>query len=198
MLSRYALKRNTRGRGLLIMSGAVVAALAILMVGYFGAIRPGTDAAAGPKLQIKNSPNGQVGQPIQFEIRIINALDIAGYEANLRYDHDRAIFRGVSHEDKSLDRLQGIDPQPLGPIEVPSGVVFGLFTCPVNVCSEADAAPGAASGGRGNIHLATFEFVPTATGTLELSFDSLKFVDFYGEQVIVEIPSRTITVDVRE
>ena len=196
MLSGHQFRRNTRS--LVWMTAALVAALSILLVGYFWALRPGTDAAAGPKLQIKSPSHAQVGQPIDFEIRIINALDIAGYEANLRFDESRATFRGVVHEGKTLDKLQGIDPQPLGPIVVPNGVVFGLFTCPVNVCSDAGEAPNTAAAGRGNVHLATFQIVPTVSGTLEISFDSLKFVDFYGEQVIVQIPARSITVDVRE
>ena len=189
--------RSKQRNGLLLAltCGAAIVALA---AGYIGVIQGDTNAASGPKLQIKHPNNASVGEPIQFEIRIVNALDVAGYEASLHYDESRAIFRGVSHEDKSLDRLAGIDPQPLGPIVTTNTAVFGLFTCPVAVCSDAQSGPRSEHGGRGNIHLATFEFVPTVPGDLVVSFNSLKFVDFFGEQVLIEIPSREIKVNVRD
>src|SRR4029077_5784318 len=104
-------------------------------------------------------------------------------------------FGGVSQRKQADLKTLGRDVQSLGPVEHPGGVSFGLYSCPVANCVDR-ASPRHASGGRGQVRLATVELAPHKAGMLELRFSGATFVDSSGQVVNVSGTNQTLRIQV--
>ena len=127
-----------------------------------------------------------VGQTITIVIRAAGVKNLAGYEGVLRFDSAAAQFDGLSQRTVALAGL-GRDVEPLGPVEVPSGVAFGLYSCSLAGCG-ATSSRVAHAGATGTVALAKLTLVPTAAGRLSLALGSMRFVDASGKLMTIALP----------
>jgi hypothetical protein len=98
---------------------------------------------------------------------------------------------------KNVLKKIGRDVSPLTAVDLPNGVAFGLFSCPVVDCVTRQG-PKNDKGGNGTIRLGTVTLYANTPGALEVKLDATKFVDAAGNPVQVDItnPSIVIQVDV--
>ncbi len=150
----------------------------------------------GAHLVLSAPSSVAVGQTITVVLKATGVKNLAGYQGVLRYDSSAAEFDGMTQRTVALSG-SGRDVQPLGPVEIPSGVAFGLYSCAISACG--DAPVGSAStrhpGASGNVALAKITLIPTVAGKLTLALGSMRFVDASGQPLTVRLPG-AITVKV--
>lgn len=137
----------------------------------------------------------QVDQPFAITLTIKDATDIAGYETSLLYDTRAAEFDGLEQRNNDL-RTFGRDVVALGPVERSDGIAMGLYSCPVQKCTDITKGPRQAKGGHGTLRLATVTLLPRQAGLLEIKFAATKFIDAAGNAVQVLGQEQTIRVQV--
>ncbi len=152
-----------------------------------------TAAGTGARLVISAPKQVAVGQTITIELKAIGVRNLAGYEGVLRFDPAAAEFDGLSQRSIALAGL-GRDVESLGPVVIPSGVAFGLYSCSLAGCGDTQSTtshPGAT----GSVTLARLTLVPTAAGRLAIALGSMRFVDASGKLMTIKLPG-TISVQV--
>lgn len=178
---------------LLLVGVVVVAAAAIGMTqrGHIG-------EAAGPQLKLDAPTKANVGEPVEIQLKVQHAADVAGYSTNVVIDPMSSHFRSVLQRQNDLRKL-GRDVVPLGPFQSEDGsrTTVGAYSCPVNACVDAVGKPKK-RGGNGTVTLATITIVPDQAGALVVRLDQTKFVDSLGNQVNVDLSQSTVTVQVSE
>ena len=136
----------------------------------------------------------ELGDPIEIEIIVDHARDLAGYEAQILFDTSAAHFSAFQQRDNDLKKF-GRDVIPLEEGELPDGITMGLASCPYEDCVELKGNPQP-KGANGRVRLGTVIIGTDQEGLLELRFDHLKFVDSSGKDIPVQIPQTVITVQV--
>ena len=144
---------------LILRSALALIVLLGLVLGSIGSL-PATSRAAAPAptLQVQLPTQVEVGDPIAATFLLTGSADVAGYEAVLRFDPAAAHLAGLAQRNNDL-RPFGRDVGPLGPLELPDGVSFGLYSCPVPNCVESTSGQRAAGGGHGKLRLGTLTLV---------------------------------------
>ena len=153
-------------------------------------------AGTGARLILSAPKSVAVGQTITVALKASGVKNLAGYQGVLRFDPSAAEFDGLTQRTVALAG-SGRDVQPLGPVEVPAGVAFGLYSCPIAGCGDGGESANAtkAPGASGNVPLAKFTLLPTVAGNLSIALGSLRFVDANGKPMTLTTPG-TITVKV--
>ena len=154
---------------------------------------PCTAAGTGARLVISAPKQVAVGQTITIALKAIGVKNLAGYEGVLRFDSAAAEFDGLAQRSIALAGL-GRDVEPLGPVVVPSGVAFGLYSCSLAGCGGS-ASRTTHPGASGTVTLAKLTLVPTAAGRLSIALGSMRFVDASGKLMTIALPG-TISVQV--
>ncbi len=152
-----------------------------------------TAAGTGARLVISAPKQVAVGQTITIALKAIGVKNLAGYEGVLRFDPTAAEFDGLSQRSIALAGL-GRDVEPLGPVSIPSGLAFGLYSCSLLGCGGAQST-ASHPGATGSVSLAKLTLVPTAAGRLAIALGSMRFVDASGKLMTVALPG-TISVQV--
>ena len=152
-----------------------------------------TASGTGARLVISAPKQVAVGQTITIAIKAIGVKNLAGYEGVLRFDPAAAEFDGLSQRSVALAGL-GRDVEPLGPVVIPSGVAFGLYSCSLVGCGGTQSTKTHA-GATGSVSLAKLTLVPTVAGRLAIALGSMRFVDAGGKLMTIALP-RTISVQV--
>ncbi|HSH81417.1 MAG TPA: Ig-like domain-containing protein [Herpetosiphonaceae bacterium] len=182
---------------LLIFRSALT--LFVLLGSVFGSIGslPATAQAAAPSptLEIQLPTQVEVGDPIAATFVLAGSSDVAGYEASLLFDPAAAHLNGLEQRKNDLGKF-GRDVGPLGPLEMPNGVSFGLYSCPVADCVQSTRGQRATSGGDGKLRLATLTLVADQPGQLELALGETRLVDTTGQVIPVAIPETRWVVQV--
>ena len=173
----------------------VLLALAIVWAGFGQTLAASVAEPTEATLVIDAPVSVAVGEPIMVTLTVKQARGLAGYEAVLRFDPTAAHFSGLQQRSNDLRKL-GRDVSPLGAVEVPHGIAFGLYSCPSALCTELPNGAGERTGGNGTIKLATLAIVPDREGTLELAVDATRFVDVDGADLPVQVATPTLTVHV--
>ena len=150
-------------------------------------------AGTGARLVISAPKQVAVGQTITIALKAMGVKNLAGYEGVVRFDSAAAEFDGLSQRSIALAGL-GRDVEPLGPVVVPSGVAFGLYSCSLVGCGGTQSKTTHA-GATGSVTLAKLTLVPTAAGRLAIALGSMRFVDASGKLMTLALP-RTINVQV--
>ncbi len=150
---------------------------------------PGT----GPRLIVSAPRSVEVGQTLTVLIRAAGVKNFAGYEGVLRYDSTATEFAGINQRTLALAGL-GRGVRPLGPVEVPSGVAFGLYSCSLADCGAGTTRTDHPAA-NGAVTLAKISLLPTEAGRLSLALGAMRFVDASGNLVKVSLPG-TIEVQV--
>lgn len=134
------------------------------------------------------------GQPIEVELVVEGAEDIAGFEMQVLYDSSAAEFAGLHIRENGL-KQKGRDVVPLSAIQLPEGASIGAFSCPVEQCA-ANRRSQQNNLASGTVQLGSFELIPLKPGVIEITFASTQFVDSQGNIVPVRVdtPSLTITI----
>src|SRR5512142_2603638 len=147
-----------------------------------------------PTLVLQAPAHVQLGDPIEIQVIVDHAQDLAGYEGQLLFDTSAAHFSGFQQRDSDLKKF-GRDVIPLEEGELQDGVAMGLASCPYQDCVQLKGNPQP-KGANGKIRLATVQIGTDQEGLLQLRFDHLKFVDPSGNAIPVQIPQSVITVQV--
>ncbi len=145
-----------------------------------------TGSGSGARLIVSAPTSVAVGQTLTIVIRAAGVKNLAGYEGVLRFDSAAAQFDGLSQRTVAMAGL-GRDVEPLGPVEVPSGVAFGLYSCSLAGCG-ATSTRVAHAGATGTVALAKLTLLPTAAGRLSLALGSMRFVDAAGKLMTIALP----------
>src|SRR3712207_5790741 len=108
-------------RGIALMIGAVLLALPPA-----ASDQPAAAAAAGPSIQVAAPRKVDVGAPIELTLSVRDASDVAGYEAEVRFDPESVEFGGVVLPDdlRQLGREPG-----LVATELAQGAAFAVYSC---------------------------------------------------------------------
>ncbi len=174
--------------------------LALLVLGVAAAVVYRADALyadqADPALVLEVPRQVEMGQPIRITVTVQNAVDIGGYELTLLYDPAALTFSGLRQRNNDI-RAMGRDIGPLGPVERPSGAIFGLYSCPfANCVYPAAASPRQTGGASGTVRLADLSLTPNVTGTVEIKLGNALLVSAAGVPVSVTLPSQSWQVQV--
>jgi len=153
-----------------------------------------TSAAPAPALKIDAPAQVMVGEVIEIQISVTNAVDVAGYEMNLLYDPTVAHLNDLKQRQNDVKKL-GRDVQAVGPVQLANGVSFGAFSCPVDTCTQA-SKPHNAKGAHGTVKLGVVRLVADSAGTLTIDLSRSRFVDASGNAVSVNLGSGTLTIQV--
>ena len=156
--------------------------------------RTSVAAAPSPTLEIQLPTQVEVGDPIAATFVLAGSSDVAGYEASLLFDPAVAHLSGLEQRKNDLRKF-GRDVGPLGPLELPTGVSFGLYSCPVADCVQSTHGQRA-TGGHGKLRLATLTLAADQPGQLELVLGETRFVDSTGQVIPVTIPETRWVVQV--
>lgn len=144
---------------------------------------------------IINAPDRvAIGAPIEITLTARHIADVAGYETALLFDTTVAEFGGLEQRQNDLKKI-GRDVSPVAAIDLPSGVAFGLYSCPVANCVTRQG-PRRDRGANGTVRLVTVTLYPNEPGSLEIRLDATKFVDADGNPVDVAISNPAVTVQV--
>ncbi|MFN8473406.1 MAG: malectin domain-containing carbohydrate-binding protein [Anaerolineae bacterium] len=153
-------------------------------------------APPDPSLQISAPTSVPLNYPIIIRLNLKNAKDVGGYEMTLHYDTSVAEIDRL-HQRQNDMRKFGRDVGPLGPVERPDGVTFGLYSCPFGNCVNYKKNDNRqAHGANGNVFLAEFALTPRKAGTLEIKIDNTQFVGPDGTPFNVTMPAQTLRVQV--
>ncbi|CAN5170378.1 hypothetical protein BH23CHL1_BH23CHL1_04640 [soil metagenome] len=169
--------------------------LVVMLLTTWPAFSQPAAAQAGPFLSVSAPSQVEVGEPITFTVTSRGIASIGGYEAAMLFDTQVAEFHAMEQRDNDLSRLFGRDIEPLAAVEVPYGAALGLISCPFQSCVDRTGARES-QGGRGNVTLATITIVPYQAGVLEVTFDAIKVVHARGFTLPVNIPAKTLSIQV--
>lgn len=173
----------------------VLVMLIAVAVGIMMAAAPEQlNAQGGPTLLIRAPKKVDVGEPIELQLEVHNAGDIAGYELNVLFDPGAAHFSGLHQRNNDLKKL-GRDVIPLQVEPTSGGVAIGLATCAQSDCVNA-RGNRREQGAGGNFRLGTLILGTDTAGPLEIRFDAPKFVDAAGNPIAVGLSAPSLTVQV--
>ena len=144
---------------------------------------PGT----GARLVVSAPTSVAVGQTLTVLLKAIGVRNLAGYEGVLRFDSAAAEFDSLSQRAIALAG-SGRDVQPLGPVVIPSGVAFGLYSCSIAGCGAGSTTSAAHPGVSGTVVLAKLTLLPTRAGNLSIALGSMRFVDAAGKLITISLP----------
>jgi hypothetical protein len=145
-------------------------------------------AASTPSLHLTYPTRVAVGAPISITLTLRDASDVAGYETQVAFDPSVATFDGLRQRANDLPR-NGRDVSPLGPVEQPTGIAFGFYSCPTVRCLDTINGARPTRGARGTVRLATLLIRAYQPGTLELRIANARFVDATGQPFAASIPA---------
>lgn len=151
-------------------------------------------AAPATTFEVVGPEHVEIGEPIEFTLRVKGANDLAAFETTALFDTTVVEYYGMEVRENDLRKLHR-DVIPLAAVEAPYGAAIGLATCPVDDC----ARPGNGRqdmGGRGTVHLGAMTVVSHEPGTFEFRFTATKVVDVHGNASA--LPEQTLTVQVGE
>ena len=183
-----ALQRRIRAR---------MSRILLIIVVSFPSVAALPPAQGAPSTLVLQAPaRVPLGDPIEIQIIVDHAQNLAGYEAQLLFDTTAAHFSAFQQRDSDLKKF-GRDIIPLEEGELPDGVAMGLASCPYQDCVQlkGNSQPG---GANGKVRLGTVIIGTDQEGLLQLRFDHLKFVDASGNTISVNIPQSVISVQVGE
>ncbi len=176
-------------------SGAAPAQVAHAQTGQ-PATRPNPDqvplitvasTSSGARVLLSAPRSVAVGQTITVVLKAAGVKNLAGYEGVLRFDPIAAQFDSLSQRSIALAG-SGRDVQPLGPVVVPAGVAFGLYSCAIAGCGDGPAGARSHPGASGTVTLAKLTLIPTTAGRLSLALGSMRFVDASGRVLQLSLP----------
>ena len=150
--------------------------------------------SSGARVLVSAPARVAVGQTITVVLKAAGVKNLAGYEGVLRFDSAAAEFDSLSQRSIALAG-SGRDVQPLGPVVVPSGVAFGLYSCAIAGCGDGPSGARSHPGASGTVVLAKLTLLPTRAGSLTLALGSMRFVNASGKLVQLSLPG-AITVKV--
>ncbi|HYH91999.1 MAG TPA: hypothetical protein VD763_02480, partial [Candidatus Saccharimonadales bacterium] len=172
---------------------ALVAALLLTFVSSLVGSAAPAAPAAGPVVRLSGPDRVAVGEPITVSLSLDGAQDVGGYEAMLLFDTGSARFAGFDRRANGLGR-DGRGTDTLGPVELPEGVGFGLYSCPVSDCASGEGER-TDDGPSGKVSLGTISLTPSRGGLLQLALANLVVVDTDGDPIAVTAPP-SIVVEV--
>jgi CSLREA domain-containing protein len=190
-----SMKRSVHVRGQRAVFAAVRLVLVVVVLGGLWATSGSVaTAAAKPSLRIKAPRQVAVNQPIELIFQASGVANIAAYETNVSYNPAAAEFDGLSQGNNGIAAL-GRDVTPVGPVELPNGVSFGLYSCSVGDCRTRTGARQS-KGGDGEVLLGLLSITPRQAGTLVLRVSGTKMVDVAGKAFAIAGAEQSITVQV--
>lgn len=145
-------------------------------------------------LRLEGPRQVAVGAPIDLILSVIQASDVAGYEAHLRFDATAVHFAGLRQRNNDLRRL-GRAIGPLTVSELPDGLALGFYSCPTADCVTR-RGPRQSRGGQGRLILARITLIPDRAGRIDLALGAVKLVDAAGVPVSVAMPTPTYSIQV--
>jgi hypothetical protein len=172
------------------------AALIVLTAAWAVTRAQPTAAAPSSQLTIDGPTKVTVGQPIQLTVVLKNVSDVAGYQVTVQFDTSVAHLNALTQRDNDLKKL-GRSVETLGPIESPTGVTFGAYSCPYSSCADTSGKTKVGNGGKGTVKLATFAIVVDKAGPFTIQLSSFVFTTATGATVPVNVSSPTIEVQVQ-
>ena len=177
-----------------VLSLVLALTVALSVCVAWAVTRPGTTAAApSSQLTIDGPSQVSVGQPIQLTVVLKNVSNVAGYQATLQYDTSAAHLNALTQRQNDLKKL-GRSVETLGPIESPTGVTFGAYSCPYSSCADTSGKTKVSNGGKGTVKLASFAIVVDKAGPFTIQLSSLVFTDASGASIPVNVSNPTIEV----
>jgi hypothetical protein len=187
--------RGRSPRGAFHRLALFAAALGLLAT----AVAPAADTSAATPTQARlvvDAPSRvAVGQGFRIRLSVRDVDDLAGYEANLRYDAGAVTFRGVSQRRNGI-RAVGRDVRALGPVERADGVTFGAYSCATDDCRTRRGV-SKRTGRTRALDLATVRLSSARAGRLELRLAATRFVDADGRVLAVDTSAaRRIVISV--
>ncbi len=147
-----------------------------------------------PALRVDAPTQAAVGEIINLTLRVEEVADIGGYEATLLFDTAAAEFAGVQQRENDLKQL-GRDVGSLAVVDLPTGVAFGLYSCPMDDCVTRQGAKKS-TGGSGSVELAKVSLIANTPGQLEIKLAAAKFVDAAGKPITVAVPQPAVVIQV--
>ena len=153
-----------------------------------------TGLGSGARLVVSAPARVALGQTITIVLKATGVKNLAGYEGVLRFDGAAAQFDGLAQRAIALAG-SGRDVEPLGPVVIPAGVAFGLYSCSIAGCGDGSTRTAAHPGASGTVTLAKLTLTPTAAGNLSIGLGSMRFVDASGKALSVRLPG-SITIKV--
>jgi CSLREA domain-containing protein len=153
-----------------------------------------TGLGTGARLVVSAPARVALGQTITIVLKATGVKNLAGYEGVLRFDGAAAQFDGLAQRAIALAG-SGRDVEPLGPVVIPAGVAFGLYSCSLAGCGDGSLRTAAHPGASGTVVLAKLTLTPTAAGNLAIGLGSMRFVDASGQALSVRLPG-SITIKV--
>lgn len=151
-------------------------------------------ASTEPFFQVTAPRRVRVGEPIRISLALQGVGDIAGYESLLLFDTSVVEFDGLYQRTNAIKKL-GRDVGPLEAVELPAGIAFGMYSCPVDDCVTRRGARKE-RGGQGALKLGSLTLIARQPGTVELRLAATKFVDALGQPLTVRIPQTLLQVQV--
>ena len=148
----------------------------------------------GARVLLSAPAHVALGQTVTVVLKAAGVRNLAGYEGVLRFDPAAAEFDSLSQRSIALAG-SGRDVQPLGPVVVPAGVAFGLYSCSIAGCGDGPVTARSQPGASGTVTLAKLTLIPTRAGSLTLALGAMRFVDASGRLVQLSLPG-TVTVKV--
>ncbi len=150
--------------------------------------------SSGARVLLSAPAHVALGQTVTIVLKAAGVRNLAGYEGVLRFDSAAAEFDSLSQRSIALAG-SGRDVQPLGPVVVPAGVAFGLYSCSIAGCGDGPASARSHPGASGTVTLAKLTLIPTRAGSLTLALGAMRFVDASGRPVQLSLPG-SVTVKV--
>ena len=135
-------------------------------------------AAAGMKLVLSGPASAGVGQPFVVQLIARNARNLAGYEAELRFDPKALAFGGAQQRTLGL-AATGRGVESLGDVERPDGVTIGAWSCATRDCVTRQG-PRATTGASGTVTIARISFTALKAGRIHITLGRTVLVDPAG------------------
>ena len=164
-----------------VLAGAVTISVLASLLGT-----PTPVAATSPALVVSAPRSVAVGEPIVLRLSLRDARNVGGYEAALLFDTASARFDGFDRRGNGLEGA-GRGAATLGPVMLPQGEAFGLYTCPVADCASVEGVR-TQDGPSGTIPLGAISVLPDKAGLLQLDLAGIEVVDTAGRAINVTPP----------
>ena len=144
-----------------------------------------------PKAWVELAPAAAAGpgHALQVAVVVHDAPDLAGWEAELRFDGKAAEYSGTRSE-AGAERRRFV---PFAAVEHGDGVTIGGWACPTGGCGASLTTSGTSSA----VVVATVELDPLVAGRLSLALSSVRLADSSGRALVTRSP-KAVTVRVGE
>lgn len=171
------------------LSGGIRVLRLALLILMLLAVSPATVPMAAQQplsLSVDAPASVRANEPVLVTLNVTGSTSIAAYEATLLFDHS------IVHLSE-LDLLHGFARKAggagaLGAVEVSSGIVFGAYTCPLQLCVDP-TLPLTPTEAGGTTRLAAIALAVEQPGVLELRFEQITLVDQSGNVLQVPAPA---------